>query len=135
MSTSKKQLTIWVRSETKEMVEAHFKNDNCASRTEFIEKAIRFYCGYLDTTHATAYLPRVIADVLEGKLTAFGKRVGTLLFKLGVEQAITNNILSYYTDINEGTLRELHVKCTQDVMRTNGQISFEDALKFQKGTD
>jgi hypothetical protein len=34
--------------------------------------------------------------------------------------------------MNMGTLKELRAKCAQDVMRTNGKISFEDALKFQK---
>lgn len=132
MSTQKAKVTFWVSPETKKLIEDHYQTDNCRSRTEFIEKAIRFYVGYLNTQHAESYLPHILADVLEGKLTAFGDRVGSLLFKLAVEQAIADNILSYYTDINEGTLKQLRNKCAQDVMRTNGKISFEDALKFQK---
>lgn len=128
----KKKYAFWLTQETKDELARLYSEDNCASQSEFVEKAIRFYCGYVNTTHAEAYLPRIIAEVLAGKLTAFGNRIGTLLFKLAVEQSITDNILAYYTDINEGTLKELHVKCTQDVMRTNGMISFEDALKFQK---
>ena len=50
--------------------------DNCSTRNEFVEKAIRFYSGYLDTEHANEYLPRVLADVLEGKLGALGNRMG-----------------------------------------------------------
>lgn len=132
MSTQKEKVTFWVSPETKKLVEDHYQPDNCRSRTEFIEKSIRFYVGYLNTQHAESYLPRILADVLEGKLTSLGDRMGSLLFKLAVEQAIADNILSYYTDINEGTLKQLRNKCAQDVMRTNGKISFEDALKFQK---
>lgn len=132
MSTQKAKVTFWVSPETKKLIEDHYQTDNCRSRTEFIEKAIRFYVGYLNTQHAESYLPRILADVLEGKLTSLGDRMGSLLFKLAVEQAIADNILSYYTDINEGTLKQLRNKCAQDVMRTNGKISFEDALKFQK---
>lgn len=132
MSTQKEKVTFWVSLEAKKLVEDHYQADNCRSRTEFIEKAIRFYAGYLNTQHAESYLPRILADVLEGKLTSLGDRMGSLLFKLAVEQAIADNILSYYTDINEGTLKQLRNKCAQDVMRTNGKISFEDALKFQK---
>lgn len=29
-------------------VEVHYKNYNCKSQSEFIEKAIKFYVGYLD---------------------------------------------------------------------------------------
>jgi len=132
MSTQKEKITFWGSPEAKKLVEDHYQTDNCRSRTEFIEKAIRFYAGYLNTQHAESYLPRILADVLEGKLTSLGDRMGSLLFKLAVEQAIADNILSYYTDINEGTLKQLRNKCAQDVMRTNGKISFEDALKFQK---
>lgn len=132
MSTQKAKVTFWVSPETKKLIEDHYQTDNCKSRTEFIEKAIRFYVGYLNTQHAESYLPRILADVLEGKLTSLGDRMGSLLFKLAVEQAIADNILSYYTNINEGALKQLRNKCAQDVMRTNGKISFEDALKFQK---
>ena len=132
MSTQKEKITFWVSPEAKKLIEDHYQTDNCRSRTEFIEKAIRVYAGYLNTQHAESYLPRILADVLEGKLTSLGDRMGSLLFKLAVEQAIADNILSYYTDINEGTLKQLRNKCAQDVMRTNGKISFEDALKFQK---
>ena len=61
-------------------------------KNEFIEKAVRFYSGYLDTESADAYLPKVLADVLEGKLSAFGKRMGHLLFKLSVDQNLMGNI-------------------------------------------
>ena len=53
-----------------DQVESHYQRDNCSTRNEFIEKAIRFYSGYLDAESADAYLPRVLADVLEGKLGA-----------------------------------------------------------------
>ncbi len=29
------------------MVESHYRADNCSTKNEFIEKAIRFYTGYL----------------------------------------------------------------------------------------
>ncbi len=64
------------------------------TKNEFIEKAIRFYSGYLDAESADAYLPRVLADVLEGKLGALGKRMGHLLFKLAVEENLMGNLLA-----------------------------------------
>ena len=69
-------------------------------KNEFIEKAIQFYSGYLDTESADAYLPKVLADVLEGKLNAFGKRMGHLLFKLSVDQNLMGNILAAGIDID-----------------------------------
>ena len=92
--------------------------DNCKSQSEYIEKAVRFYSGYLDTEHAEEYLPRVLSDVLEGKLGAFGKRMGHLLFKQAVDQDVMANLLA--SDINVGldTLQKLRVRCVKNVKET-----------------
>lgn len=42
------------------------------------------------------------------------------------------HIIAYDTDIDLPTLEKLRARCVQDVMRTHGQISFKDILKFQK---
>ena len=66
MVIGKEKFALWITPEAKKEVEAHYKQDNCKSQSEYIEKAVRFYSGYLDTESADAYLPRVLADVLEG---------------------------------------------------------------------
>ena len=118
--------TVW------DQVESHYQKDNCSTKNEYIEKAIQFYSGYLDTKHADAYLPRVLSDVLEGKLGAFGKRIGHLLFKQAVDQDVMANLLA--SDINVGldTLQKLRVRCVKNVKETNGEIDFQDAFRFQK---
>ena len=113
-------------------VEKLYREDDCRSKSEFIEKAIRFYCGYLAAERAAEFLPAGLASTLEGVLTLFGERLGRLLFKLAVEQAITNHILAADTDIDAETLDRLRGRCVNDVKRTNGQISFREILKFQK---
>ena len=88
--------------------------------------------GYLDTESADAYLPRVLADVLEGKLNAFGKRMGHLLFKLSVDQNLMGNILAADIEIDPDELRKARVRCVKEVKETNGEISFEDAVRYQQ---
>ena len=68
MVIGKEKFALWITPEAKKEVEAHYKQDNCKSQSEYIEKAVRFYSGYLDTKHAEEYLPRILSDVLEGKL-------------------------------------------------------------------
>ena len=127
------KVVTW-RSPKKE-VEAHYKQDNCKSQSEYIEKAVRFYSGYLDTEHAEEYLPRILSDVLEGKLGAFGKRVGHLLFKQAVDQNIMANLVGYLSDVDMDTLQKLRVRCVKNVKETNGEVDFQDAFRFQKGID
>ena len=123
---------LWFTPETKEQVERYYRRDNCKSQSEFIEKAIRFYCGYLEADHDGDYLPHTLSAVMEGSFTALGDRVGRLLFKLSVEVSMLMHIIAYDTDIDLPTLEKLRARCVKDVMGTHGQISFKDILKFQK---
>ena len=128
MVTGKEKFALWLTPEAREMVRGAYRSDNCASQSEFIEKAIRFYCGYLGAKKA-----RVLAEILEGILSTFGSRVGRLLFKQIVEQSILAHIVAADTDIDLDTLEKLRGRCIQDARRTNGEISFQDILRFQKG--
>ena len=89
MGENRHKHTVWMDDGVWDQVESHYQRDNCSTKNEFIEKAVRFYSGYLDTESADAYLPQVLADVLEGKLGALGKRMGHLLFKLSVDQNLS----------------------------------------------
>ena len=135
MVEGKEKFALWITPEAKEIVDSHYKSDNCKSKSEYIEKAVRFYSGYLDTEHADAYLPRVLADVLEGKLGALGKRMGHLRFKLSVDQNLMGNILAADIEIDLDELRKARVRCVKEVKETNGEISFEDAVRYQKGAE
>ena len=135
MGENRHRHTVWMDDAVWDQVEAHYQVDNCSTRNEFIEKAIRFYSGYLDTEHADEYLPRVLADVLEGKLGTLGKRMGHLLFKLSVDQNLMGNVLAAGIDIDPDELRKTRVRCVKEVKETNGEISFEDAVRYQQGAE
>ena len=124
--------TVWMDDAVWDQVESHYQEDNCSTKNEYIEKAIQFYSGYLDTKHAETYLPRVLSDVLEGKLGSFGKRVGHLLFKQAVDQDIMANLVAYLSNVDLDQLQKLRVRCVKNVKETNGEIDFEDAFRFQK---
>ena len=135
MKTDKSRHTVWLSDEAWNQVSLHYREDSCTFQNEYIEKAILFYSGYLDAQNASAYLPRILSDVLEGKLDALGSRMGRLLFKLAVEQNMTANILA--SEINAGLdeVEKLRIRCVREVKQINGEIKFEDALKYQKGLD
>ena len=135
MKTDKSRHTVWLSDEAWNQVSLHYREDNCTFQNEYIEKAILFYSGYLDAQNASAYLPRILSDVLEGKLDALGSRMGRLLFKLAGEQNMTANILA--SEINAGLdeVEKLRFRCVREVKQINGEIKFEDALKYQKGLD
>ena len=131
----KSRHTVWLSDEAWNQVSLHYREDNCTFQNEYIEKAILFYSGYLDAQNARAYLPRILSDVLEGKLDALGSRVGRLLFKLAVEQSMTANILASGINADLDDVEKLRSRCVREVKQINGEIKFEDALKYQRGLD
>ena len=133
MNENKNRHTVWLTDEAWNKVKDHYRTDNCSTQNEYIEKAIQFYSGYLDAAGADEYLPRVLSDVLEGKLGALGSRIGRLLFKLTVELDLNANILAALGEYNPDALERLRGQCVQNAKQTNGEISFEDALRRQKG--
>ena len=71
MYNNKNKFALWISPDVRELVDANYKADCCRSRSDYIEKAIRFYTGYLHAEKAADYLPRVLSSILERCLPAF----------------------------------------------------------------
>lgn len=115
------------------MIEINAPLTNCGSQSEFVEKAIRFYDGYLHTNRASAFLPKVLLDVLEGSLGVYCGRVGKLLFNLAVEHSITNHLLAEDADMDAEMYRKYRGYSVREVTDTQGAFSFRDALRLHRG--
>ena len=135
MNEDKKRHTVWLTPDAWSQVETSYTKDNCTTKNEYIEKAIRFYTGYLNTQNAASYLPRVLADVLDGKLGALGTRIGKLLFKLVVEQDMIANITAAVNEVHLDDVERLRARCIREIRQTNGVINLEDAVRYQNGWD
>lgn len=61
--------------------------------------------------------------------------MGRLLFKLAVEQGVSANVLASVSDIDLDTMEKVRSRCVREIKQINGEIKFEDALKYQKGLD
>ena len=130
--SEKTRHTVWLPDDSWNKVESHYQTDNCTTKNEYIEKAIDFYTGYIDSASVGDYLPRLIGETLEDNLEKLGKRIGHLLFKLTVENNISNHILAADTDMDVLTYERLRNRSLREVKQTNGEISFKDDLIFQK---
>ena len=51
---------FWITEDMDREIDAHLKQDNCSSRSEFVMNALKFYVGYLSTKNASAFLPEVM---------------------------------------------------------------------------
>ena len=128
----KKKTTFWLPPDMIDRMDGWLKADNCRSRNEFVEKALRFYMGYLGAEDASEYLPNALTATLRGIVADSANRTNCLLFKCAVEQGImAHTIAAHFGDAMEDR-RALRGYVTDEVKRTNGQIRFEDAQDIQR---
>ena len=129
----KRRFQFWVKPSTLELVGRYMEEDNCSSQSEFIEKAVLFYTGYLSAKENKTYLPNIVTSTLKGIVAESDSKQGRLLFKLAVEMAVMMNLMAADREIDRTALERLRGECVKEVKRLNGSFSFEDALDWQQG--
>ena len=129
---NKKRTAVWLTPGVIRRMDSWLEEDNCKTRSEFIEKALRFYMGCLATEDTSEYLSRALVDTLRGTLADNENRLRTLLFKLCVEVNMMSHTVAAHFLADPVNRRELRAYAVDEVRRTNGQISFDRALDQQR---
>ena len=127
------RIPLWIYPSVEDRIMKNFEVDNCKSPSEFIEKAIIFYCGYLASEEYKQYLPNVLVSTLQGSLDSFEDRIATLLFKIAVELCMVLHVTAATNQIDEDTLSRLRGLCVNEVKRLRGSVRLDDAVRFQNG--
>ena len=70
--------------------------------------------------------------MMTGTLDYYAGRIGSILFKQGVDLNVLRKKKPNNPDNAEGEYRRLRGKAIRDMKHTIGRISFKDALDFQK---
>lgn len=129
----KYKFALWLYPETLARVKELYKQDGCRSKSEFIEKAIRFYIGHLTAEDDTSYLPNALLSNMKHIVAESDNRQSRMLFKMAVEMAMMMNLMAADQDVDKVSLERLRGECVKEVKRLNGSFSFEDAYDWQKG--
>jgi len=124
---------LWLYPDTRERVRELYCSDGCHSQSEFIEKAIRFYIGYITAEDDAAYLPNVFVSTMKATVAESDNRKSRMMFKLAVEMAMMMNLIAASQDIDEASLAKLRGECVKEVKRLNGNFKLEDAYEWQRG--
>ena len=129
----KKKFALWLHPQTLEEISGAYAADNCRSKSEFIEKAIRFYIGYLTAEDKSNYLPNMFLSNMRAIASESDNRMSRMLFKLTVELAMIMNLMAANYEIDPETLERLRGSCVREVKRLGGSFSMEDAVDWQNG--
>lgn len=130
VTAEKIKFPLYVFPDTMEKVDMLYEIDNCRSKTEFMEKAIRFYCGYLLNKESTAteFIAPQLAVITEGIVKGSEQKLSRALFKLAVEVGALTHMVAAINEIDDDTLQKLRIMCVDEVKRINGIINFEKAV-------
>ena len=127
------RIGVYINNELLARCDAAMEKTNAESRSEFIRDAIEHYIAVLNMKESSRVLTPALESVIGSKIALTEDRINRIVFKLGVEVAMMNNILAATHNIDEDSLSALRRFCTNEVAAIGGKYSFEDAVKFQQG--
>lgn len=125
------RIPLWIYPSTEEGVKNFYESDNCKSPSEFIEKAVNFYIGFLKSEDNVNYLSPRITSSVDAVVHGAEQRINRNLFKIAVELGKVAHAVAAANDVDEDTMQELHAMCVDEVRHINGVINFESAVEFQ----
>ena len=128
----KKKVGLYLNDSTYIEVKQSYRKDGCRSLTEFMERAVIYYLGYVNSEYITDYLSPTIMSSVKAASDENTKRITRILFKLAVEMAIMNNLVAANLDLNEEQINILRHECEREVRKLSGDFNMNDAIRWQK---
>ena len=122
-----------ISPDTDSKIKKAMEVDNCQSQNEFVEKVLRFYCGYVSASNSLEVLPPLLASAIRGSIQDTENRIARLLFKVAVELDMVMNVVAARMKPDDETLKRLRARCVQEVKQTGGAVTFDAAVKYQRG--
>ena len=129
----KERLSIYLYPETLEKVKELYRRDDCRTQSKFIEKALRFYITRLVSGENESYLPTAMLSTMKNIVAESENKISRTFFKVAVELAMVHNCFAYsHQDITAESLAQLRESVEHEVKCTNGMLTLEDAVEWQK---
>ena len=135
MKEKKYKFALWIYPYTMNTIERYLEKSECRSKSDFIEKAILFYAGFLATHDYKDYIPNVVISVMKAVLASYERRISNILFKVAVEMSMMNFLLASTHRVSKTTMEDLRNMCIQEVKSYNGSLTLEDAVRFCRDDD
>ena len=128
-----KRIGLYISEDLLDRCDAAVKKTNADSRSEFICDAIEHYIAVINMKESSKVLTPALESVIGSKIALTEDRINRIVFKLGVEVAMMNNILAATHNIDADNMDALRRYCTEEVAAIGGKYKFEDAVKYQQG--
>ena len=128
-----KRIGVYISEELLDQCDATVEKSGANSRSEFICEAIMHYIAVINMKENSRVLTPALESVIGSKIALSEDRINRIMFKLGVEVAMMNNILAATHSIDANIMESLRRYCTDEVASIGGKYRLEDAVEFQAG--
>ena len=128
-----KRIGVYISEELLDQCDAAVGKSDADSRSEFICDAIMHYIAVINMQESSRVLTPALESVIGSKIAMTEDRISRIIFKLGVEVAMMNNILASTHNIDPDSMEALRRYCTDEVASLGGKYRLEDAVEFQVG--
>lgn len=122
----KERHAVWLYPSTVGVMDNLLAVDNCKSRSEYIEKAVQFYSGYLTSLEKNEFIPELLQSSLSGMVDSSEERISRLLFKFSVELNMLMRIISTQYEFTEEYLDRLRGLAVEEVKQSSGTLTLKD---------
>ena len=122
---------FYIEEELLGQVDALLPQADVRSRNEFVNRALRFYIGYLTSEKIENYMLTTISSVMHATVKDSENRMARAMYKLAVETSKLSHVIAYSHGVDEQVLRKLQAKCAEEVKQINGAVKFEEAYEYQ----
>lgn len=118
--SEKSRYSLWLSNDNIKMTDKIYSLDNCKSRSEFVDRAIRFYCGYVETNIAQDYIADVFTQTVFPKLDNMKKVLNKSIYNM----ALQLSMLSHF----EAALCDYELIILRSRQRLNTKLIFPSPI-------
>ena len=126
------RIGVYIGDDLLARCDAAMEKTNADSRSEFIRDALEHYIAVINLKENSRVLTPALESVVSSKIALTEDRINRILFKLGVEVAMMNNILAATHNIDTNIMESLRRYCTDEVATIGGRYRLEDAVNLQR---
>lgn len=123
-------ISTWIDNDLLKECSVNQKALNIKTRGDYIEKALRFYNGYLCEKNNEQYINKTVMAPLDKMMRRLENRMARLMFKQAVEICKLFWLVTKGFDLDPEDTDLLHQDCLEEVKRINGAIRFPYNKKY-----
>ena len=129
---NKEAATLWLRPSMMKKIDAALPLAKCSSRSEFADKAFRYYLDHLIANDVNSFIAEELREEFRKAAVENENRMRSLIFRWAVELNMLCHTIAAHYRVDEIDRRALRAFAVEEVTKTGGQVSFDHALDVQR---